>query len=102
MKQDEEPCQEMKIGTLQLLHALKAKMEKPKNKSKRVMFVEANMGGQGVKALVDPSATDNFFEEKEAMRLGIPYRKKTRMTQSYKLGANTNLGHNSRTKGELR
>lgn len=70
--EEEEPRQELKIGLMQIINALKAKMEKPRMGSKGRMFVEAKVGGQGMNALIDPGATNSFLDEKEARSLGIP------------------------------
>lgn len=36
--------------------------------------MEAMVGGQGVKALIDPYTINNFLEEKEVRTLGVPYK----------------------------
>eukprot|EP00257_Ricinus_communis_P017580 XP_015576051.1 uncharacterized protein K02A2.6-like [Ricinus communis] len=64
-----------KVGSLQLLSAIKTKLEMPKSENKGRLFVETKVGSHAVKALLDTGANNNFLEVKEAERLGIKYSK---------------------------
>lgn len=74
VEEREEPQQESKMGSLQLLSAIQAKREPPKKEKKGRLFLEAKIGGQPVKALVDTGASNNFLQHLEAKRLGIPFK----------------------------
>ncbi|KAH7663392.1 Acid proteases protein [Dioscorea alata] len=74
VEEREESPHESKMGSLQLLSAIKAKMEAPKMEKKGRLFLEAKIGGQLVKALVDTGASNNFLQHHEAKRLGIPFK----------------------------
>ncbi|CAH9136068.1 unnamed protein product [Cuscuta epithymum] len=63
-----------KIGSLQILNALKAK-PMPKTTSKGLMYVEAYINGKPTRALVDTGATHNFVNEEEAKRVGLQWTK---------------------------
>ncbi|XP_050212403.1 uncharacterized protein LOC126663714, partial [Mercurialis annua] len=74
VEEDEErQREETKMGSLQILNAIKAKVEVPKTEKKGRLFVEAKIGGQLVKALVDTGASNNFLQVEEAKKLGITY-----------------------------
>lgn len=75
-KEDKETNEERKMGSLQLIDAIKDKVEIPKTKQKWSLFVEAKIQGHVVKVLLDTGAKHNFFEVKEENSLGIPYKKK--------------------------
>ncbi|RVW69261.1 Retrovirus-related Pol polyprotein from transposon 17.6 [Vitis vinifera] len=60
-----------KVGSLQLLNALKAKPMPKMPQSKGLMYVEALVNGKATKALVDTGATHNFVSEDEARRLEL-------------------------------
>ena len=75
MEQDDEPQEARKMGSLQLLDGIKAKVEVPKIEWKDHLFVEAKVKDHKVKALLDTDATHNFLEKKEANRMGIQYKK---------------------------
>lgn len=66
---EEEPN---KIGSLQVLNALKAK-PMPTTSSKGLMYVEAYINGNPTKALVDTGATHNFVTREEVGRLGLQW-----------------------------
>ncbi|XP_071690789.1 uncharacterized protein [Rutidosis leptorrhynchoides] len=65
--QDEDVC----MGSMQILNAIKAKVEVPKVMAKGLQFVEVYVRGNRVRALVDMGATHNFVSTEEAKRLGI-------------------------------
>ncbi|XP_071727871.1 protein RRP6-like 1 [Rutidosis leptorrhynchoides] len=59
------------MGSMQILNAIKAKVEVPKVMAKGLQFVEVYVRGNRVLALVDTGATHNFVSTEEAKRLGI-------------------------------
>ncbi|XP_071687808.1 uncharacterized protein [Rutidosis leptorrhynchoides] len=59
------------MGSMQILNAIKAKVEVPKVMAKGLQFVEVYVRGNRVRALVDTGATHNFVSTEEAKRLGI-------------------------------
>ncbi|XP_071695670.1 uncharacterized protein [Rutidosis leptorrhynchoides] len=65
--QDEDVC----MGSMQILNAIKAKVEVPKVMAKGLQFVEVYVRENRVRALVDTGATHNFVSTEEAKRLGI-------------------------------
>lgn len=67
--------QENKMGSLQILNAIKAKVEVPKSEKKGRLYVLARVGEQDVRALVNTGATHNFLELNKAEQLGIRYDK---------------------------
>ncbi|KAF7821658.1 Transposon Ty3-I Gag-Pol polyprotein [Senna tora] len=69
---ESEECEqeEAKVSSLQLLIAIKAKVEMPENGRNGRMFVEAKAGDRVTKALVDCGASHNFLQVEEARRLG--------------------------------
>ncbi|GFS29830.1 hypothetical protein Acr_00g0008700 [Actinidia rufa] len=68
--EEEEPNhEETKMGSLQLLNAIKTKVDLAKNTKKGHMFVEAKVRGFNTRALVNTGASHNFIEVKEAKRL---------------------------------
>lgn len=92
MEQDEEPQDARKIGYLQLLDAIKAKVEVLKMERNGRLFVEAKVKGHTVKALLDTGATHNFLEVKEANRLGIQYKKEQGWLKAVNSEARSILG----------
>ena len=71
MIEEKEKEGDAHVGSLQLLHALKA-MPVPKTlQGKGLMYVEAFVNRKATKALVDTSATHNFVLEDEAKRLEL-------------------------------
>ncbi|KAF7807841.1 Transposon Tf2-2 polyprotein [Senna tora] len=71
---EEREQEEAKVSSLQLLSAIKAKVEMPENGRNGRMFVEAKAGDRVTKALVDFGASHNFLKVEEARRLGIHYK----------------------------
>ncbi|KAF7807831.1 Transposon Ty3-I Gag-Pol polyprotein [Senna tora] len=71
---EEREQEEAKLSSLQLLSAIKAKVEMPENGRNGRMFVEAKAGDRVAKALVDCGAFHNFLQVEEARRLGIHYK----------------------------
>ena len=69
------PYEETKMGSLQILNAIKAKVKIPRSEKKGQLYVTTKVGGHEVQALVDTRVTHNFLEVKEADRLGIKYEK---------------------------
>ncbi|ESQ50931.1 hypothetical protein EUTSA_v10023044mg [Eutrema salsugineum] len=67
--EDNEP---ERLGSIQLLNALVTKMG-PKQSSKGLMYVEAQINGKKSKAMVDTGASHNFVSEGEARRLGLTW-----------------------------
>jgi hypothetical protein len=61
------------MGSLQLLNAIKAKVEVPKTERKGRMYVMTKVNGLETRALVDTGAYHNLIEVDEAKRLGIKY-----------------------------
>ena len=66
MIEENEQEDDAKVGSLQLLNALKAKPMPKTPQSKGLMYVEALVNG---KALVDTSATHNFVSEDGSRQL---------------------------------
>ncbi|KAL6320381.1 hypothetical protein AAG906_007078 [Vitis piasezkii] len=60
-----------RVGSLQLLNALKAKLVPKTPQSKGLMYVEALVNGKATKVLVDTGITHNFVSEDEAKRLEL-------------------------------
>ncbi|XP_039131426.1 uncharacterized protein LOC120267811 [Dioscorea cayenensis subsp. rotundata] len=79
--EEKESPYELKIGSMQIINDLKVQMEKPMESEDR-LFVESKVGNHVVDALIDPGATHNFLEEKEAKKLGIPYKMERGMLKS--------------------
>ncbi|KAL6326371.1 hypothetical protein AAG906_007876 [Vitis piasezkii] len=71
MIEEKEQEGDAKVGSLQLLNALKAKPMPKTPQSKGLMYVEALVNGKATKALVDTGATHNFVSEEEARRLEL-------------------------------
>ncbi|KAF7807946.1 Transposon Tf2-2 polyprotein [Senna tora] len=71
---EEREQEETKVSSLQLLSAIKAKVEMPENGRNGRMFVEAKAGDRVTKALVDCGASHNFLQVEEARRLRIHYK----------------------------
>ncbi|RVX03349.1 hypothetical protein CK203_019916 [Vitis vinifera] len=71
MIEEKEQEGDAKMGSLQLLNALKAKPMPKTPQSKGLMYVEALVNGKATKALVDTGATHNFVSEDEARRLEL-------------------------------
>ncbi|GAV61392.1 gag-asp_proteas domain-containing protein, partial [Cephalotus follicularis] len=69
IQEEDQRREEAKMGSLQFLNAVKAKVHVPKNAPKGTMFVETIIGGQPIKALVDTGATNNFISEDMGKRL---------------------------------
>jgi len=61
--------EETKMGSLEILNAIQAKVEVPKAARKGPFYVEGKLGNYT--AMVDTGATNNFREEKEAEPLGV-------------------------------
>ena len=60
-----------RVGPLQLLNALKAKLVPKTPQSKWLMYVEALVNGKATKVLMDTGITHNFVSEDEAKRLEL-------------------------------
>ena len=76
IQEEERPKrEERRMGSLQLLNAIKAKVEVPKTERKGRMYVMTKVNGLETRALVDTGASHNFIEVDEAKRLGIQYEK---------------------------
>ncbi|RVW33005.1 hypothetical protein CK203_107568 [Vitis vinifera] len=71
MIEEKEQEGDAKMGSLQLLNALKAKPMPKTPQSKGLMYVEALVNGKATKALVDTGATHNFVSEDKARRLEL-------------------------------
>nr|CAN69869.1 hypothetical protein VITISV_036524 [Vitis vinifera] len=71
MIEEKEQEGDAKVGSLQLLNALKAKLMPKMPQSKGLMYMEALVNGKATKALVDTGATHNFVSENEARRLEL-------------------------------
>ena len=76
-REEERRQQEIqdRVGSLQVLHAIKAKVEEPKPERKGRLYVEAKIDNKSARALIDTGATNHFLEVKEASRLGIKCEK---------------------------
>ena len=81
MIEEKEQEGDVKVGSLQLLNALKAKLMPRTPQSKGLMYVEALVNGKTTKALVDTSATHDFVSEDEARRLELQASIGRRMAQ---------------------
>ena len=68
MIEEKEQEGDAKVGSLQLLNALKAKMMPKTPQNKGLMYVEALVNRKATKALVDTGATHNFVSQDEAKR----------------------------------
>ncbi|VFQ66115.1 unnamed protein product [Cuscuta campestris] len=68
-EREEQEREEERVGSLQLLNAIKAKVEMPKTGKKGRLFVEAKIGRYTAKALVDTGVSNNFLREEEARKL---------------------------------
>ncbi|KAF2282499.1 hypothetical protein GH714_044022 [Hevea brasiliensis] len=75
-EREERPFQprEATMGSLQL-SALKVQEKGTMNVEKGRPFVQIEVGGQKLRALLDTGASHNFLTVEEAKRLGIPYEK---------------------------
>ncbi|KAF2282269.1 hypothetical protein GH714_044068 [Hevea brasiliensis] len=75
-EREERPFQprEATMGSLQL-SALKVQEKGTVNVEKGRPFVQIEVGGQKLRALLDTGASHNFLTVEEAKRLGIPYEK---------------------------
>nr|CAN80593.1 hypothetical protein VITISV_040475 [Vitis vinifera] len=71
MIEEKEQEGDAKVGSLQLLNALKAKPMPKTPQNKGLMYVETLVNGKATKALVDTGATHNFVSEDEAKRLEL-------------------------------
>lgn len=60
---------------MQILDAIKVKVEMLKSEQKGCLFVGGKLIGQVVKALIDNSASNGFQEVKKTDILGIPHKK---------------------------
>ncbi|GAV67228.1 gag-asp_proteas domain-containing protein, partial [Cephalotus follicularis] len=69
IQEDDQRREEAKMGSIQFLNAVKAKVHVPKNAFEGTMSVETIIGGQTIKALVDTGATNNFISKDMANRL---------------------------------
>ena len=70
---DEAPREEAKLGTLHLLSAMKAKDYRRIHGS---MFMEAEVGGKTLKALVDTDASHIFMVEDITKNIELQFTKK--------------------------
>ncbi|XP_048228190.1 uncharacterized protein LOC125369504 [Ricinus communis] len=84
--------EESKMGSLQLLSAIKTKFEMPKSEKKGRLFVEAKVGSRTVEALIDTGANNNLLEVKEAERLGIKYAKEQGWLKAVNSAPNATCG----------
>ncbi|GAV66072.1 Asp_protease_2 domain-containing protein, partial [Cephalotus follicularis] len=66
IQEEDQRREEAKMGSLQFLNAVKAKVHVPKNSGLRPT---TTIGGQPIKALVDTGATNNFISEDMGNRL---------------------------------
>ncbi|KAF2321336.1 hypothetical protein GH714_040405 [Hevea brasiliensis] len=75
-EREERPFQprEATMGSLQL-SALKVQEKGTVNVEKGRSFVQIQVGGQELRALLDTGASHNFLTMEEAKRLGIPYER---------------------------
>ncbi|GAV67223.1 Chromo domain-containing protein/gag-asp_proteas domain-containing protein, partial [Cephalotus follicularis] len=69
IQEDDQRREEAKIGSLQFLNAVKAKVHVPKDAPDGTMYMETIIEGQPIKALVDTGATNNFISKDMAKRL---------------------------------
>ena len=74
-EEEEEPTEEARVSSLQLLNAAEAKVEKPKAPTKGLIYIDTVVKGKTSRALVDTGATHNFLDVKEAKRLGVEFTK---------------------------
>jgi hypothetical protein len=74
-REEQQQREETRMGSLQILNAIKAKVEVPKAEKKGRLYVQTKVSNQVVKALVDTGASNNFLQEEEARWLGIKYNK---------------------------
>ncbi|KAJ0629961.1 putative nucleotidyltransferase, Ribonuclease H [Helianthus annuus] len=69
--EEEDVC----MGSMQILTAIKAMVETRSSPNKGLQFVQANILGNQVRALVDTGASHNFMSIEEARRLGVKFAK---------------------------
>ncbi|KAJ0894123.1 putative nucleotidyltransferase, Ribonuclease H [Helianthus annuus] len=69
--EEEDVC----MGSMQILTAIKAMVETRPSPNKGLQFVQANILGNQVRALVDTGASHNFMSIEEARRLGVKFAK---------------------------
>lgn len=72
-KVDEAPEKVCRMGTLQLLNTLETQ---DASETKNLMFVDVEIHGRSISALVDTGATHNFMSEDIAKELGVVMTKK--------------------------
>ena len=60
-REGQQQREETRMGSLQILNAIKAKVEVPKTEKRGRLYVEAKVSNQVVKALVDTGASNNFL-----------------------------------------
>ncbi|XP_044497624.1 uncharacterized protein LOC123219699 [Mangifera indica] len=70
---DPQPQQEARVGSLQILSAIKAKVDVPKSEKLGRLYTTAQIGDQEVRVLVDTGASHNFMEQKKDDQLGLRY-----------------------------
>ena len=70
---DDVPREDANLGSLHLLSAIKAKVER---RPRGAMFVEADFCGKTLKALVNTGATHVFMAEDIAKKIGLSITKK--------------------------
>ena len=70
-RETEQEGDDVHMGSMQLLNALKVKQAKKQPQSKRLMYVEAKVNGMSAKAMIDTGATHNFVSEEEARGLKL-------------------------------
>lgn len=64
--EEEREASDPRLGSLQLLNAITARVKVLKSRRKGRTYVITKVGGNETKALVDTGATNNFIELKEA------------------------------------
>ncbi|KAJ0944403.1 putative transcription factor interactor and regulator CCHC(Zn) family [Helianthus annuus] len=69
--EEEDVC----MGSMQILTAIKAMVETRPSPNKGLQYVQANILGNQVRALVDTGASHNFMSIEEARRLGVEFAK---------------------------
>ncbi|KAL9670995.1 hypothetical protein QQ045_008558 [Rhodiola kirilowii] len=75
-QEEEEPA---RMGSIQLLGALKAKFTTRKVGGRALMYVDGVVNGKTIPIVVDTGATHNFIQPSEATRLGL----KTKETKGW-------------------